>query len=186
MRILVIGSGRVGSAAIAKLSEGNEVIVASRSTDPAVDVTNAESITALFAQIGDVDAVVATIGKVPFKPLAEFAGDDFAAAFNGKVLPQLEIVRIGTPFVRDGGSIADDRRARASAGRRRSRGINGEWCRRRLRHGGSDRAAPRHSHQRRESDGARIGHASACGLPGAHSGERRGCRHGVCALGGRC
>lgn len=105
MRILVIGSGRVGSAAIAKLSEGNEVIVASRSTDPAVNVTNAESIAALFAQIGDVDAVVATIGKVPFKPFAEFAGDDFAAAFNGKVLPQLEIVRLGTPFVRDGGSF---------------------------------------------------------------------------------
>lgn len=105
MRILVIGSGRVGSAAIAKLSEGNEVIVASRSTDPAVDVTNAESIAALFAQIGDVDAVVATIGKVPFKPLTDFAGDDFVAAFNGKVLPQLEIVRLGTPFVRDGGSF---------------------------------------------------------------------------------
>ncbi|AQX79147.1 short chain dehydrogenase [Plantibacter flavus] len=106
MRILLIGaSGQVGRAAQDALAERHEVIAVSRSTAPAVDTTDEASVEALFAEVGEVDAVIVAVGSVPFKPVGELTRDDYRAAFLGKVLSQLDVVRIGTPFVRDGGSF---------------------------------------------------------------------------------
>lgn len=106
MRILVVGStGHVGSAAVAALEQGNEIIAASRSSSPDVDVTDPGSIQRLFDEIDDVDAVVSTLGSVPFRPLEQLTRDDYLAGFIGKVLSQIDIVRIGLPHVRDGGSF---------------------------------------------------------------------------------
>lgn len=105
MKVLLIGAGHVGGAARAALEPRHELIVASRSSDPAVDLEDAASIAALFERVGEVDAVVVAVGSVPFKPLAELGADDYRAAFDGKVLAQLDAVRIGTPYVRDGGSF---------------------------------------------------------------------------------
>lgn len=107
MKVLVIGAGgHVGRAAVAALTAaGHEVVAVSRSTTPSVDVTDAGSIEHLFNQVGQVDAVAVAHGDVPFKPLAELSREDYVAGFNGKVLTQLDVVRIGTPFVRDGGSF---------------------------------------------------------------------------------
>jgi NAD(P)-dependent dehydrogenase (short-subunit alcohol dehydrogenase family) len=105
VKVLVIGaSGHVGRTAVEALA-GHEVISASRSGEPAVDVTDPASIHALFETVGPVDAVVVAAGKVPFGPLGELGRDDYQSAFSGKVLSQLDVVRIGTPYVRDGGSI---------------------------------------------------------------------------------
>lgn len=106
MRILLIGaSGHIGRAAEAALGDRHEVIAVSRSTSPGVDTTDEASIEALFAEVGEVDAVIVAVGSVPFKPLDALTRDDYRAAFLGKVLSQLDVVRIGTPFVRDGGSF---------------------------------------------------------------------------------
>ncbi|WP_284328838.1 short chain dehydrogenase [Demequina litorisediminis] len=105
MRILIIGTGHVGSAARAALEASHDVIVASRSTTPAVDITDQASIQALFETVGTVDAVVTTVGKVPFKPLADLTRDDLEAGLAGKVLSQIDVVRIGLPYVTDGGSF---------------------------------------------------------------------------------
>lgn len=107
MKILVIGaSGTVGGAAAAALeARGHDVVRASRSGDPAVDVTDADSLQMLFEAMGPVDAVVCAVGSVPFKPLAELTAGDFAAAYRGKVASQVEVVQIGTPHVLDGGSF---------------------------------------------------------------------------------
>ena len=105
MRILIIGaSGHVGRAAASAL-DGHEIIAASRSGQPSVDVTDPHSIERLFEGVGEVDAVIAAVGSVPFAPLSELGRDDYEAALRGKVLSQLDIVRIGTRFVRDGGSF---------------------------------------------------------------------------------
>lgn len=105
MRILVIGAtGLVGRTAVDAL-QGHEIVAASRTSEPSVDVTDSASIERLFASVGQVDAVVVAVGEVPFRPLAELGRDDYEAAFRGKVLSQLDVVRIGTPYVRDGGSI---------------------------------------------------------------------------------
>lgn len=105
MRILIIGaSGHVGRAAASAL-DGHEIVAASRSGQPSVDVTDPHSIERLFEGVGEVDAVIAAVGSVPFAPLSELGRDDYEAALRGKVLSQLDIVRIGTRFVRDGGSF---------------------------------------------------------------------------------
>ncbi|MBT2473541.1 short chain dehydrogenase [Microbacterium sp. ISL-103] len=105
MRILVIGAtGQVGRTAVAAL-QGHEIVSASRGTDPSVDITDTASIERLFASIGQVDAVVVAVGEVPFRPLADLGRADYESALSGKVLSQLDVVRIGTPYVRDGGSI---------------------------------------------------------------------------------
>ncbi len=105
MRILIIGAtGHVGRCAVDAL-QGHELIEASRSGEPAVDVTDPSSIERLFESVGPVDAVVAALGSVPFRSLDELTAADYESAFRGKVLAQLDVVRIGTPFVRDGGSF---------------------------------------------------------------------------------
>jgi len=104
MKILLIGAnGHVGSAAAEALRPRHEVIGVGRNSDPAVDATDPASIERLFAEVGEVDAVVTALGSVPFRPLAELSREDYAAGFTGKVLSQLDVVRIGTPYVRDGG-----------------------------------------------------------------------------------
>ncbi|WP_307298356.1 short chain dehydrogenase [Microbacterium natoriense] len=105
LKILIIGAtGHVGRAAAAAL-EGHEIVAASRSGRTQVDVTDPASIERLFAEVGTVDAVIAAVGSVPFAPLGELGRDAYESAFRGKVLSQLDIVRIGTPHVRDGGSF---------------------------------------------------------------------------------
>ncbi|GAA3561473.1 short chain dehydrogenase [Microlunatus spumicola] len=107
MRILVIGAtGLVGGAAADALEAyGDEVLRASRSSALAVDLTDAASITALFERVASVDAVVSAVGSVPFKPLAELTGEDYLSAYRGKVAAQVDVVRIGTAHVTDGGSL---------------------------------------------------------------------------------
>ncbi|OAN36668.1 short chain dehydrogenase [Microbacterium sp. H83] len=105
MRILIIGaSGHVGRTAVDAL-RAHEIVEASRSGEPSVDVTDAASIERLFETVGEVDAVISALGSVPFRPLAELSAADHESAFRGKVLSQVDVVRIGTPFVRDGGSF---------------------------------------------------------------------------------
>lgn len=105
MKVLVIGAtGQVGRTAVDAL-EGHEVVSVSRSTEPPVDITESASIERLFASVGQVDAVIVAVGEVPFRPLAELGHGDYESAFRGKVLSQLDVVRIGTAYVRDGGSI---------------------------------------------------------------------------------
>ena len=106
MKVLVIGTGLVGGAAVSALSErGHDVVTASRTSSPAVDATDPESIARLFAEVGTVDAVVAAVGKAPFEPLAQLDHADFLKGLLGKTLAQIDVVQIGTPYVSDGGSF---------------------------------------------------------------------------------
>jgi NAD(P)-dependent dehydrogenase (short-subunit alcohol dehydrogenase family) len=106
MRILIIGaSGHVGSAAMDVLSREHEVVGVSRSTSPAVDLRNQDSISQLFVQLGKFDAVISAFGAAPFKSTSALDADDYTAAFTGKVLSQLNLVRIGRDYVNDGGSF---------------------------------------------------------------------------------
>ena len=106
MKILVIGTGLVGGAAVSALSaRGHEVIGVSRSSSPAVDATDPASVAALFAAVGTVAAVVAAVGKAPFEPLAELDHDDFVSGLLAKAAAQIDIVQLGTPHVADGGSF---------------------------------------------------------------------------------
>ena len=106
MKILIVGAnGLLGSGAVAALSEGNEIIQASRSGDVSVDLTDPNSIAAMYEKVGKVDAVIAATGVVPFKTLTELKLADYHAGINDKVLGQVELVRQGLEYVTDGGSF---------------------------------------------------------------------------------
>jgi NAD(P)-dependent dehydrogenase (short-subunit alcohol dehydrogenase family) len=110
MRTLVIGAtGLVGGAAADALEAfGDEVLRASQSSELSVDVTDAGSIAALLERVttdGPLDAVVCAVGSVPFKPLGDLTAEDYLAAYRGKVASQVDVTRLATPLLADGGSI---------------------------------------------------------------------------------
>lgn len=106
MKVLVIGaSGHVGSAAVEALSKKHDVIAVTRNTDPSVDITDSDSLKSLFEQVGEVDAVVSAYGVTPFKQLGKLTSDDYQSAFDNKVQCQINLVRVGLDYVRDGGSF---------------------------------------------------------------------------------
>ncbi|WP_084106724.1 short chain dehydrogenase [Demequina sp. NBRC 110056] len=106
MRALIIGgTGTIGQAAKAALDPSYETVIAARSTDPGVDITDEASIEALFEAVGEVNAVVIAAGTVPFKRITALTADDYTSAFTSKVVSQLNVVRIGLPYVKDGGSF---------------------------------------------------------------------------------
>lgn len=107
MKALIIGAtGTIGKIVATTLEfRGHEVVRASRNGEETVDVGDAGSIQALFERVGTVDAVVIAAGTVPFKPLADLGRDDYLAAFTGKTLAQIEVVRHALGHVADGGSI---------------------------------------------------------------------------------
>lgn len=106
MKILLIGgTGHIGTAVQARLARTHEVVLASRSSVPAVDIGDPASIRALYQQVGPIDAVVTTVGSVPYKPLTDLSRDDFLSGLTNKALGQIEVVRQGLPFVAEGGSF---------------------------------------------------------------------------------
>ncbi|MFE7380355.1 short chain dehydrogenase [Streptomyces zhihengii] len=108
MRILLIGgTGTLGSAVHKALTgRGHEVVTMARGDgDLRYDITDPAQITALYAEAGRVDAVASAAGSVPYRPFAELTPDDFTAAFRGKVLAQIELVRQGLDHVAERGSF---------------------------------------------------------------------------------
>ena len=107
MKTLVIGAtGSIGGVVATALEQrGHEVVRASRSSTPSVDVYDPSSIRDLFAAVGELDAVVVAVGSVGFKPLTELGRDDYVAAFTKKTLAQIEVLSQALDRVRDGGSI---------------------------------------------------------------------------------
>ena len=77
MRILHVGAtGLIGSAVADALTEDHEVIRAGYSSGHhRVDLGQAESIRALYREVGDVDAVVCTAGIARFGPCRANRGE---------------------------------------------------------------------------------------------------------------
>jgi len=107
MRILVIGAtGTIGRAVVEALSPGNEIVAASRSKSAiTVDIAQPESIKAMYAKVGQVDAVISAAGDARFKPFDQLTDDDFAFSLGNKLMGQVNLVRYGFAHVRDGGSF---------------------------------------------------------------------------------
>lgn len=107
MKILVIGaSGTVGQGIVNQLSRDHQVIrVGKTQGDFQVDLTSEESIKALFAKTGKVDAVISATGGVHFGPLAEMSSAQFDSGLQDKLMGQVRLVLIGKAFVNPGGSF---------------------------------------------------------------------------------
>jgi len=107
MKILVIGaSGIVGQSIVNELSRDHQVIrVGKTQGDFQVDLTSEESVKALFASTGKVDAVISATGGVHFGPLGEMTSAQFDSGLQDKLMGQVRLVLIGKAFVNPGGSF---------------------------------------------------------------------------------
>ncbi|MCS3408699.1 short chain dehydrogenase [Serratia sp. AKBS12] len=107
MKILVIGaSGALGSGIVSALEHEHEIIrVGKTQGELQVDLTQEQSIRAMFARIGRVDAIVAATGSVHFAPLAEMTSAQFASGLHDKLMGQVQLVLIGKDYLNPGGSF---------------------------------------------------------------------------------
>ena len=106
-RIVVIGAtGTLGQAVSAELKARHEVIeVGATRGQYQVDSTDPASVEKLFREIGKVDGVVTTIGKVHFGPLPEMTVEQFWIGLRDKLMGQINVVLLAQPYVNDGGSF---------------------------------------------------------------------------------
>ena len=107
MRILVVGAaGAVGQAAVKELSRKHDIVTAGRSSgDVTVDLMSEDSVRAMYAKIGKVDAVAAAAGHVHFGPLTAMTSEQFRKGLNDKLMGQINLVLLGFDHVNDGGSF---------------------------------------------------------------------------------
>ena len=105
MRILLVGASGLLGTAVAEALADHDLITASRTGTEQVDLTEPDSITALYDRIGRVDAVVCTAGVTPFAPISELSLDQYRAGITDKLLGQIALVRLGLDRVADGGSF---------------------------------------------------------------------------------
>ncbi|MDF6786108.1 short chain dehydrogenase, partial [Escherichia coli] len=70
-----------------------------------VDITNADSVAALFDKVGRVDAIVSTAGNLFFGPLTKMTAADFTVGLQDKLLGQVRLALVGQHYLNDGGSI---------------------------------------------------------------------------------
>ncbi len=107
MKIVQVGSsGVIGRAVSAELGKRHQIVTASRSDGEfRVDIGDPFSIEELFQQVGEFDALVCTAGAVHFAALAEFSVEQYAIGLQSKLMGQVNLVRSGFKFLREGGSF---------------------------------------------------------------------------------
>lgn len=107
MKIIVIGAGgAVGRAVCNELGARHDLIRAGRSSgDVNVDITDRDSIDALYQHTGRVDAVVCATGAAHFGPLVDMTEEQFMVGLSGKVMGQVNVVLRGLEHVNDAGSF---------------------------------------------------------------------------------
>jgi NAD(P)-dependent dehydrogenase (short-subunit alcohol dehydrogenase family) len=106
-KIVVIGAtGTLGQAVSAELKARHEIIeVGATRGQYHVDSTDPASVEKLFREIGKVDGVVTTTGKVHFGPLPEMTVEQFWVGLRDKLMGQINVVLVGQQYVNDGGSF---------------------------------------------------------------------------------
>jgi NAD(P)-dependent dehydrogenase (short-subunit alcohol dehydrogenase family) len=106
-RVLIIGSkGLLGSAIAKVLQSTHEVIEASRSSqDHPVDISNPDSLKALFSQVGKVDAIICTAGVANFQSFSGATDEDWRFGLANKLMGQVNVVRYGAGHVNAKGCI---------------------------------------------------------------------------------
>ncbi len=104
-KTLIIGaSGLLGSRIVEALGE-ERCIHASRNSGERVDISDRESLAALFKRLRELDGIVCVAGAARFKPWDQLTDDDWAFSIANKLMGQVNVVRYGAENVRPGGAI---------------------------------------------------------------------------------
>lgn len=109
MKILIIGGrGTIGKKVSAHFAADsqNEITIAGRSQgDVSVDITDSQSIQAMFEQVGKVDAILCIAGEARWANFADLSEEDYYIGLRSKLMGQVNLVRIGQHYLSPGGSI---------------------------------------------------------------------------------
>jgi NAD(P)-dependent dehydrogenase (short-subunit alcohol dehydrogenase family) len=109
MRVVVVGTGTIGTAVAGLLREsGHEAVGVSRTGGDGflrADVTDRASLDDLFARVGSFDAVASAAGEVFPAPLEASTDEQWALSVGSKGMGQIDLVRSALPFIADGGSF---------------------------------------------------------------------------------
>ncbi|MGC2405200.1 MAG: short chain dehydrogenase [Candidatus Cybelea sp.] len=107
MKILIVGgSGTLGRAVAAELSQRHEIVTAGRSSgDLRADITDVASIRKMYEQAGALEAVACAAGHVHFGPLESMTAEAFDIGLRDKLMGQVNLVLAGREFVEPSGSF---------------------------------------------------------------------------------
>ena len=84
MKILIIGgNGTIGNKLTSYFSKNHEVLIAGRNSgDITVDISNSESIKAMFEKVGKLDAIICVAGEAKWQAFNELSEDDYYIGFQ--------------------------------------------------------------------------------------------------------
>jgi NAD(P)-dependent dehydrogenase (short-subunit alcohol dehydrogenase family) len=101
MTILLVGaSGTIGSAIDDALSSTHDVIRVGRTSgDVHADLSEPDSLRALYDTVGAFDAVVCAAGNAAFNPLQDLTDEAFRQSVTSKLMGQVNLVRYGLPHI---------------------------------------------------------------------------------------
>ncbi len=107
MKILIVGGkGTIGRKVSNHLSKNNDVVIAGRTSgDVTVDITDSQSIEAMFASVGNVDAIACIAGDAKWAAFDSMTEEDFYIGLRSKLMGQVNLVRIGQNYLNAGGSF---------------------------------------------------------------------------------
>jgi NAD(P)-dependent dehydrogenase (short-subunit alcohol dehydrogenase family) len=106
VKVMVIGAtGTIGRAVVAALGASHEVIAASRSGEPKVDLANPPTVAALFASVDDADAVVCCAASAPLQPITNLSDAALLGLIAPKLLGQVSVAIHAADHLNEGGSI---------------------------------------------------------------------------------
>ncbi|RQM77775.1 short chain dehydrogenase [Aeromonas jandaei] len=107
MKIVIVGaSGTIGSAVSELLAKDHQVIRVGHSQgDATVDMRDPASIKALFAGLGQFDALVVASGNVAFNALTEMTDEEWQGGLPSQLMGQINLTRAAIPHLSDKGSI---------------------------------------------------------------------------------
>ena len=105
MKIIVVGAtGTIGKGVTQLLKDkGHEVIEASRSMQPNIDIADPSSIDAFYKQVGEVDAIISAAGDAVGGPIDKLTDEQVQFSLSSKLQGQINIVRKGLPYLRPNG-----------------------------------------------------------------------------------
>jgi len=107
MKILIVGGhGTIGKTVASSLKMDNQLVIAGRTNgDITVDISNSDSIDAMFAALGAVDAIVSVAGEAKWAKFNELSEEDYYLGIKSKLMGQVNLVRIGQEYLNPKGSI---------------------------------------------------------------------------------
>lgn len=107
MKILIVGgNGTIGKHVSNYFAQNHEVVIAGRTSgDVTVDIADSQSIAAMFAEIGTVDAVISIAGEAKWAAFDDLTEEDYYIGLRSKLMGQVNLIRIGKAHVSPGGSM---------------------------------------------------------------------------------